>query len=155
VEQARPDVCDRWPRSAPINPLAAAAFTAWKPRQFSNRDQGRAAKQIEWRITLLRHVFYSPRMTVPDNIVKQIAEGRPVVLALLCSGLRAYYLPPADDLAPSTFQFSRMAAAAYPIGASPACMRETMRDGSLPPAVLAALSKPIEPISARWTNSRR
>ena len=46
---------------------------------------------------MLRHVFYSPRMSVPDNIVKQIAEGRPVVLALLCSGLRSYYLPTAEE----------------------------------------------------------
>jgi hypothetical protein len=46
---------------------------------------------------LLRHVFYSPRMAVPDNIVKQIAEGRPVVLALLCSGLRTYYPPSAEE----------------------------------------------------------
>jgi hypothetical protein len=45
---------------------------------------------------LLRHVFYSPRMAVPDNIVKQIAEGRPVVLALLCSGLQTYYPPTAE-----------------------------------------------------------
>ena len=36
-------------------------------------------------------------MAVPDNIVKQIAEGRPVVLALLCSGLQTYYLPAAEE----------------------------------------------------------
>ena len=44
-----------------------------------------------------RHVFDTPRLRVPDNIVKQIAEGRPVVLALLCSGLRTYYLPAAEE----------------------------------------------------------
>jgi hypothetical protein len=57
----------------------------------------RAEQRSKRRVTLLRHVFYSPRMSVPDNIVKQIAEGRPVVLALLCSGLRTYYLPAEEE----------------------------------------------------------
>jgi hypothetical protein len=59
---------------------------------------------------LLRHFLDSPHMSVPDNIVKQIAEGRPVVLALICSGLRTYYLPTADDLPPGAFQSSEIAA---------------------------------------------
>jgi hypothetical protein len=57
----------------------------------------RAEQRSKRRVTLLRHVFYSPHLTVPDNIVKQIAEGRPVVLALLCSGLQTYYRPTTEE----------------------------------------------------------
>jgi hypothetical protein len=42
--------------------------------------------------------FRSPRLTVPDNVVKQISEGRPMMLALLCGGLRTRYTPVADNL---------------------------------------------------------
>jgi hypothetical protein len=33
------------------------------------------------------------RLVVPDNIVKQIAEGRPMILALLCGGLQTHFEP--------------------------------------------------------------
>lgn len=47
-------------------------------------------------------------MTVPDNIVRQIAEGCPVLLALLCTGLRSYYQPDVDGFSPGPVQFSPM-----------------------------------------------
>jgi hypothetical protein len=100
---------------------------------------------------LLRHVFYSPRMTVPDNIVKQIAEGRPVVLALLCSCLRAYYLPTADDLPPDTLQFSGIAAP-YAAGVRPALIDGEKPDlGAALISVLVSASRvPLSSGSRQW-----
>ena len=44
--------------------------------------------------------FRTPRLTLPYNVVKQIAEGRPVMLALLCEGLRGQYAPQTEGLPP-------------------------------------------------------
>ena len=89
---------------------------------------------------MLRHFFYNPHMTVPDNIVKQIAEGRPVVLALLCSGLRTHYLPTADDLPPQAFHLSQIAAP-YVSGADPVVIESEKPDFGA-----AAICRP--PVSA-------
>jgi hypothetical protein len=45
--------------------------------------------------------FRTPRLTVPYNVVKQIAEGPPVILALLCGGLRGQYAPETEGLPPN------------------------------------------------------
>jgi hypothetical protein len=89
-------------------------------------------------MTLLRHFFYSPHMSVPDTIVKQIAEGRPVVLALLCSGLRTYYRPAAGDLPPGAFQLSEIAAP-YVRGGNPEVLASEKPDFG-PAAISPAFS---------------
>jgi hypothetical protein len=43
-------------------------------------------------------VHESPRFAVPDNVVKQVFEGRTMMLALLCGGLRMHYAPVAEGL---------------------------------------------------------
>ena len=47
---------------------------------------------------MLAELHVSTRLTVPNNVVKQIAEGRPMMLALICGGLRTQYAAVADDL---------------------------------------------------------
>jgi hypothetical protein len=58
-------------------------------------------------------VHGSSRFAVPDNLVKQVFEGRPMMLALLCGGLRRHYAPVAEDLPRGSVERLRHKAA-YP-----------------------------------------
>jgi hypothetical protein len=58
-------------------------------------------------------VHESSRFAVPDNVVKQVFEGRPIMLALLCGGLRRHYAPVAEDLPRGSVERLRHKAA-YP-----------------------------------------
>jgi hypothetical protein len=44
------------------------------------------------------------RFAVPDNIVRQVYQGRPMMLALLCGGLRTRYEPMPDDVTPNILE---------------------------------------------------